>query len=571
MTFPKENIATVHALLFEVHEVQPQNHFFNHFNALTMKHIIQPLLFMLTLCLSAITVKAQTPQAFNYQGVARDAAGNPIGNRTIATIFTIGFLSSDGLGSSVYSERHTLRTSNSGLFSAKIGTGTPDLGIFSEIPWGASGTYDLTVFVDMAGGTNYVQMGDPTQLISVPYALHAATCDEVLGGNWVDLPNFGGTAGTHEAIMNANQKTVVITPTAASSYALLPGVVHPALIVDGFDRPTAGYFRTDNLSLDASAIKAEIIGYAGAFHTDPAAVRGKAIVTGGDGIGGVGGEFEGGEHGIIARSTTGNAGLFEGDVEMSRDLSVNRMVSTPTITLNGAYPTLAFERANGAALETIFFQGPSEASPKLVLNRSSVSPGGAYLQALMSVDEQGRMAVGSNEAGPYSMSVQQNDNYGFALTKDGSLNSTWEFFLVDGTSPDRKNLQLYSANAFIGQFNPITGAYTPYSDRKFKSDIRPLSTVISEVKKLNLVSYQTKQDASGARHNGVIAQELEQVFPEYVTVGQDRDGAEVRSVDYAGLSIVALKAIQEQEARLEKLEKTNAALMARLEKLEAKR
>lgn len=75
----------------------------------------------------------------------------------------------------------------------------------------------------------------------------------------------------------------------------------------------------------------------------------------------------------------------------------------------------------------------------------------------------------------------------------------------------------------------------------------------------------------GARHSGVIAQELEAVFPEFVTVGQDRQGNEVRFVDYAGLSVVALKAIQEQEARLEKLEKNNADLMARLAKLEAKK
>ncbi len=94
---------------------------------------------------------------------------------------------------------------------------------------------------------------------------------------------------------------------------------------------------------------------------------------------------------------------------------------------------------------------------------------------------------------------------------------------------------------------------------------------LPQVKQLNLVSYQTQQDASGSRHNGVIAQELEQVFPEYVTVGQDREGNEVRSVDYAGLSIVALKSIQEQQERIEKLEKSNAALLARLEKLEAKR
>ncbi len=532
-----------------------------------MKHIIQSLLFMLTLCLSAGTLKAQTPQAFNYQGAARDAAGSPLANRNIGVIFSIGNLSPEGIGGTVYSERHDLMTSNLGLFSARVGMGAaePFLAPFSDIDWGTPGTYYLEVYIDMLAGGELSFLGQ-TQLISVPYALHAATCDEVLGGtSWAENPGHAGT------IFNTNENAVIISPHHFSSITYLPSMLGSALVVDGFDKPTGAYFTTHNLSLDASAIKAEIIGNAGAFHTDPAAVRGKAIITGEDGIGGYGGEFEGGEIGLIARSTTGKAAKFEGDVEMSSNLTVDRMVSTPTITLNGAYPTLAFERSNGAALETMFFQGPSEVSPKLVLNRSYVSPGGAYLQALMSVDDQGRMAVGSDIAGNYSMRVQQNDgNYGFALASDAGPNNTWEFYLSNGATPNRKTLQLYSANMFVGQFDPVTGAYTPFSDRKFKRDIRPLSTVIAEVKKLNFVSYQTKQDASGARHNGVIAQELEQVFPEYVTVGQDRDGVEVRTVDYAGLSVVALKAIQEQEARLEKLEKTNAELMARLEKLEAK-
>ena len=103
------------------------------------------------------------------------------------------------------------------------------------------------------------------------------------------------------------------------------------------------------------------------------------------------------------------------------------------------------------------------------------------------------------------------------------------------------------------------------------SDLESLQARLNadpEVKKLNLVTYQTEQDASGARHSGVIAQELETVFPEYVMVSQDREGQEVRSVDYAGLSIVALKALQEQQERLEKLEKTNAELLLRLQQLE---
>lgn len=533
-----------------------------------MKHTIQRFLFTLCIALIFANASAQTPQAFNYQGVARDAAGTPIANRTISVLFTISFKTAvDDLWSSVYQESQVLTTNNLGLFSAKVGTASPGGHGFSDIAWGAPGSYYLELAIDMAGGTSYVPVGAPTQLISVPYALHAATCDEVAGGlNWVENPNNPGT------IINSNENTVIITPNDPCCMFYSPDLLQSALIVDAQDKMTGAYFTTNNLGLDASAIKAEIIGNAGLYHSDPAAIRGKAIITGGDGVGGVGGEFEGGEHGLIARSSTGKAGLFEGDVEISKNLDIAGRSTSNLLMVRSAHPALFFDKLSSPETQSFSLEGFNGDSRKLQLNYSYAHPAsGAYIQPLMSFDHQGRMSVGTDNAGNYAMRVQQNANYGFALTKDGGLNNTWEFYLGGVDTLGKKRLQLYAANAFVGQFNPVTGAYARFSDRKFKRDIRPLGQIMTAVKQLNLVTYQTEQDASGARQSGVIAQELEQVFPEFVTVGQDRDGNEVRSVDYAGLSVVALKAIQEQELRLEKLEKANAELMLRLAKLEAKK
>ena len=534
-----------------------------------MKQMIKSLLVTLCLFGASAGIFAQTPQAFNYQGAARDATGAPIANRTIAVLFNISFHSADDTWSTVYQERQVLMTSDFGLFSAKVGLGEsrPSWAPFATINWAESGQYHLEIALDMTGGTNYLPVGTPTRLLSVPYALHAATCDKVVGGlNWIENINNPGT------IINSNENTVIITPYDPCCMFYAPELLQSALIVDAHDKLTGAYFTTQNLSLDASAIKAEIIANAGLFHSDPAAIRGKAIITGDDGIGGVGGEFEGGEHGIIARSTTGKAGRFEGDVEITDQLEVSGRSTFSQLSVKSTQPMLTFDKIGGAETQSFGFTGFGGDIPKLHLNYAFAHPAsGAYLRSLMSFDNQGRMAVGSDDAGAYAMKIQQNGNFGFALSKDGNLNSTWELYLSNGSTPDKQNLQLYSANNYVGQFNPVTGAYSPFSDRKFKHDIRPLNQIMAAVKKLNLVSYQTEQDASGARHSGVIAQELEVVFPEFVTVGQDRQGNEVRSVDYAGLSVVALKAIQEQEARLEKLEKNNADLMARLAKLEAKK
>lgn len=168
-----------------------------------MKHTIQRFLFTLCLALIFANAFAQTPQAFNYQGVARDAAGTPIANRTIAALFTITHKTAvDELWSSIYQERQVLTTNDFGLFSVKVGAGSAWGSDFATISWGDPGSFYLELAFDMTGGTNYVPAGAPTQLLSVPYALHAATCDEVVGGlNWVENVNNPGT------IINSNENT----------------------------------------------------------------------------------------------------------------------------------------------------------------------------------------------------------------------------------------------------------------------------------------------------------------------------------------------------------------------------
>ena len=49
-----------------------------------MKSKIQILLFAFSLLLFAGTAMAQVPQLFNYQGIARDAKGNPLSNKKMS-------------------------------------------------------------------------------------------------------------------------------------------------------------------------------------------------------------------------------------------------------------------------------------------------------------------------------------------------------------------------------------------------------------------------------------------------------------------------------------------------------
>ncbi|MCB9184282.1 MAG: beta-propeller fold lactonase family protein [Flavobacteriales bacterium] len=136
---------------------------------------------LLIVLLLGTSLLAQTPEAFNYQGVARDASGDELVNTTIGVQFQLH--QGTAVGTVVYSETHNPTTNALGLFSLEVGNGTPGAGTFAAIDWSA-GPYFLEVGLDPAGGSSYTSVGTQ-QLLSVPYALHARTADMADDGDWV--------------------------------------------------------------------------------------------------------------------------------------------------------------------------------------------------------------------------------------------------------------------------------------------------------------------------------------------------------------------------------------------------
>lgn len=157
-----------------------------------------------------IDAQAQIPpQAFNYSAVARDAQQNPIVNQTIGIQFTIRQTST--IGPVVYSENHFVNTDQYGLFNLIIGAGAIQSGSMSSINWSIDNYY-LQIGMDANGGTNFLTMGT-TQLISVPYAMHAATAGSLIGGggslsapsvNTSSASNITTTSATLNGSVNAN-------------------------------------------------------------------------------------------------------------------------------------------------------------------------------------------------------------------------------------------------------------------------------------------------------------------------------------------------------------------------------
>jgi len=126
------------------------------------------------------------------------------------------------------------------------------------------------------------------------------------------------------------------------------------------------------------------------------------------------------------------------------------------------------------------------------------------------------------------------------------------------------------------------------SDRNLKTAIKPLKYGLEEILKLMPVSYKWKEDkiadfsipeADKERRLGFIAQELQKIMPEVVVTHQWREyeenpGVLVKEkndflgVRYSDIIPVAIKAIQEQQKKIEDIEKLNYQIRMAIKKLQ---
>ena len=141
-----------------------------------------------------------------------------------------------------------------------------------------------------------------------------------------------------------------------------------------------------------------------------------------------------------------------------------------------------------------------------------------------------------------------------------TVNSGWSFY------PSDSGDLIIGVSSNLGRFNGTTGAYSFSSDERVKTAIRPLEGVMDKVMGLQLSRYRYKQ--ASADSIGVTAQNLQQQFPEFVSVNTTDEGNPIAPqqmfVDYAGLSVVALRALQEQQQQLQALQAELAELKSRM-------
>jgi hypothetical protein len=144
--------------------------------------------------------------------------------------------------------------------------------------------------------------------------------------------------------------------------------------------------------------------------------------------------------------------------------------------------------------------------------------------------------------------------------KGGAYASDWPSGWGGGLATYDMNAQSIQASNFSSR-----------SDQRLKNTILNLdSSTISKYLQLRPVTFfwNQNQPRDTKLQYGLIAQEVETLFPEMVNTGTDE--MQTKSVNYQALHALSLKVIQSQQAEIETLKKQQADMEARLLQLEAK-
>ena len=155
-----------------------------------------------------------------------------------------------------------------------------------------------------------------------------------------------------------------------------------------------------------------------------------------------------------------------------------------------------------------------------------------------------------------SLVIGRSNLLGSTVTNSATEFSTDNTAFVIGNGANTDNRSDALTVLFDGT-TTIAGDLSINSDARLKANIISLGSTLAKVLQIDGKSYTMKKDENKKQKIGVLAQDIEKVFPELVS---ESNG--VKSVNYQGLVPVLINALKEQdskmneqEARIERLEK----------------
>ena len=132
---------------------------------------------------------------------------------------------------------------------------------------------------------------------------------------------------------------------------------------------------------------------------------------------------------------------------------------------------------------------------------------------------------------------------------------------------DESAAQLTRSDAFTVWFNgdaTLAGNLNINSDARLKANIISLGSTLAKLLQIDGKTYTMKKDESEKQKIGLLAQDLEKVFPELVSESKG-----IKSVNYQGLVPVLINAIKDQDVLMKEQEKILSEQKSELDKLKA--
>ncbi len=222
----------------------------------------------------------------------------------------------------------------------------------------------------------------------------------------------------------------------------------------------------------------------------------------------------------------------------------------------------------------------------------STAPGGDYNTAIgansiISLFANNATAIGANSSatenntfiigGDYTSSYKVKVGIGTSTPQADLVvkqsNTTPGIQLIYGTSGinwttwvDGGNNYNFSYGATLkGYINDVNGQYVAVSDRRLKKDITDVKNVLPNLLKLQAKTYHYKDNKEGSPLSyGFIAQEVEQLFPEFVDTKEDTG---MKAIAYDNFAVIAIQAIKEQQTIIDQQQNDMEKLKREMQEL----
>lgn len=165
--------------------------------------------------------------------------------------------------------------------------------------------------------------------------------------------------------------------------------------------------------------------------------------------------------------------------------------------------------------------------------------------------------TGGNTSAPINVSGNAQDKSGgLILNSGGATNALLIPYGKVGVGTISPGYKLQVGNAGDGT-SVAANAYFYISDKRLKKDVAPIGGALAKVLSLSGVSFAWK--STGEKSIGLIAQDVEAVFPEVVRANPETG---IKAVEYGNLVAPLIEAMKEQQREIEALKAEIEALKA---------